>query len=43
MGVGELMDLEEKLEVPVFKAEEPLTCVAEGCGIMLDNLSLLDK
>ena len=32
-----------KLKVPVLIAESPLTCVAEGCGIMLSNLSLLDK
>lgn len=34
---------EEELEVPVYIAENPLTCVAEGCGIMLDNLNLIDK
>lgn len=35
--------LEEELKVPVFKAEEPLSCVAEGTGIMLDKLSYIDK
>lgn len=30
--------LEEKLSVPVFIAEEPLTCVASGTGILLDRL-----
>ena len=35
--------LEEELKVPVFKAEEPLSCVAEGTGIMLDKLYYIDK
>lgn len=35
--------LEEELKVPVNIAENPLTCVAEGCGIMLENLHLIDK
>lgn len=34
---------EKELFVPIYIAESPLTCVAEGCGIMLDNLNLLDK
>lgn len=34
--------LEEKLEVQVFKAEEPLTCVAEGTGVLLDKLHYVD-
>lgn len=34
---------EKELCVPIYIAEEPLTCVAEGCGIMLSNLNLLDK
>lgn len=34
---------EEELKVPIFVAESPLTCVAEGCGIMLENLNLIDK
>lgn len=34
---------EKELKVPIYIAESPLTCVAEGCGIMLDNLNLLDK
>lgn len=33
--------LEKELNVPVFVADKPLDCVAEGCGIMLDNLSYL--
>lgn len=33
----------KELEVPIYIAESPLTCVAEGCGIMLDNLNLIDK
>jgi len=35
--------LEEELKVPVYIAESPLTCVAEGCGIMLSNLNLIDQ
>ena len=34
---------EKELGVPIYIAESPLTCVVEGCGIMLDNLNLLDK
>ena len=30
--------LSHELKVPVFIAESPLTCVAEGTGILLDNL-----
>ncbi len=47
-GGGALMKgfvelFEKELKVPIFIAENPLTCVAEGCGIMLDNLNLIDK
>ena len=35
--------LSHELKVPVFIAESPLTCVAEGTGILLDNLHLIDK
>ena len=34
---------EQELKVPIFIAESPLTCVAEGCGIMLEHLNLIDK
>ena len=34
--------LEEKLSVPVFIAEDPLTCVAGGTGILLDKLHYID-
>ncbi len=34
--------LEEKLNVPVFIAEEPLNCVATGTGILLDKLHYID-
>jgi len=40
-GFSELF--EKELCVPIYIAESPLTCVAEGCGIMLVNLNLLDK
>ena len=47
-GGGALIDgidqlLSHELKVPVFIAESPLTCVAEGTGILLDNLHLIDK
>ena len=35
--------LSQELKVPVFIAESPLTCVAEGTGIMLDNIHLVDN
>lgn len=35
--------LAHELKVPVFIAESPLTCVAEGTGILLNNLHLIDK
>lgn len=40
-GLPEL--LKEELKVPVFIADEPLTCVAEGTGILLDNVKLLEE
>jgi len=40
-GFSEL--LAHELKVPVFVAESPLTCVAEGTGLLLDNLYLIDK
>ena len=47
-GGGALIDgfdllLAHELKVPVFIAESPLTCVAEGTGILLDNIHLIDK
>ncbi len=33
--------LSKELKVPVFVAESPLTCVAEGTGILLTNLNLI--
>lgn len=47
-GGGSLVDgfnqlLSSELKVPVFTAESPLTCVAEGTGIMLDNIHMIDK
>ncbi|MDD6879580.1 MAG: rod shape-determining protein [bacterium] len=38
-GLCELF--EKELKVPIFISESPLTCVAEGCGILLSNLDLL--
>ena len=47
-GGGALVDgfaqiLSQELKVPVFIAESPLTCVAEGTGILLDNLYMLER
>ena len=47
-GGGSLVDgfnqlLAQELKVPVFTAESPLTCVAEGTGIMLDNIHMIEK
>ena len=46
-GGGALLEgfpelLEEELKVPIYIAENPLTSVADGCGIMLENLNLID-
>ncbi len=35
--------LSKELKVPVFVAESPLTCVAEGTGILLENIHLIDN
>ena len=35
--------LEEELTIPVLIAETPLTCVAEGTGILLENPKLLEQ
>ena len=47
-GGGSLVDgfsdlLTQELKVPVFIAESPLTCVAEGTGVLLDNINLIDN
>ena len=34
--------LEHELKIPIYLAETPLTSVAEGTGILLENLYLLD-
>ncbi len=39
-GIDKL--LQQELKVPVIVASSPLTCVAEGTGILLNNLKLLD-
>ena len=36
--------LAEELDVPVLIADSPLTCVAEGCGVLLtNNIKLLEE
>ena len=47
-GGGSMIDgfnnlLAQELKVPVFVAESPLTCGAEGTGILLDNIYLLER
>ncbi len=47
-GGGSLIEglpqvLKEHLQVPVFISDNPLTNVAEGTGVMLENLYLLEK
>ena len=47
-GGGALLDgmidlLSNELKVPVYIAETPLTCVAEGTGILLNNIHLIEK
>lgn len=47
-GGGSLVDgfnqiLAQELKVPVFTAESPLTCVAEGTGVLLDNIHMIDN
>lgn len=46
-GGGALMDgldkvLAKELDIPVYVASNPLTCVAEGTGVLLENVYLLD-
>ncbi len=40
-GIDKL--LYNELKVPIVIANSPLTCVAEGTSIMLDNIKLIDK
>ena len=40
-GLDQLLATE--LKVPVLIAESPLTCVAEGTGILLNNINLIDR
>ncbi|MBR3210417.1 MAG: rod shape-determining protein [Bacilli bacterium] len=35
--------MEEELTIPVLMAESPLTCVAEGCGMLLNNRKQLEE
>ena len=47
-GGGSLIEgfdklLAKELNVSVYVAESPLTCVAEGTGILLDNLNIIEK
>jgi len=40
-GIAEY--IENDIKIPIFIAESPLTCVAEGCGILLSNPKCLNK
>ncbi len=47
-GGGALLDgidhlLKEELQVDVYVAQSPLTCIAEGTGIMLENLKFVEE
>ncbi len=35
--------LQSTLNIPVYVAEDPLTAVARGCGIILDNLEVFEE
>ncbi len=40
-GIAEY--IEDAVKIPIYIAESPLTCVAEGCGVLLNNPKDLDK
>ena len=40
-GIGNY--IHNKIKIPVFIASNPLTCIAEGCGILLNNPKDLNK
>ena len=35
--------LERELKIPVKVADDPLECVVQGTGIMLENINLIDN
>lgn len=35
--------IEDVIKIPVFVSENPLTCIADGCGILLNNPKDLNK
>ena len=41
--IGLLELIEEKTKMPTLIAASPLTCVAEGTGILLDRIKLLEE
>ena len=40
-GLKEL--LEEELDIPIYNAENPMTSVVEGTGILLNNITIFDS
>lgn len=40
-GIDQL--LAEELKVPVFVAEEPMSCVAKGTGVLLENIDKVER
>ena len=40
-GIGEY--IYESIKIPIFIASNPLTCIVEGCGILLNNPKILNK
>ena len=35
--------MEDELTIPALIAESPLTCVADGCGILLNDIKRLEE
>ena len=35
--------IEDIIKIPVYISENPLTCIADGCGILLNNPKDLNK
>lgn len=35
--------IEDNIKIPIYVAENPLTCIAEGCGVLLNNPKYLDQ
>ena len=40
-GIGDY--LYNNIKIPIFIASNPLTCIAEGCGTILNNHKITNK